>query len=209
MLLCGDSCTRALGTQEDVVDDIPIFGDGGCATILEYDKNAKPIWFDMGNIGSKADTIGFKNGGFRNPPTLEMFKENGKFDYGDFMDGLAIFDFTMNTVPVSINNIMKLANVSENDVAYYILHQANRMILENIAVSANIDVDKVLRGTLNKYGNLSSASVASVISDEYERFNQKQCRILLNAFGIGLSWGSALIELTNTICLPMILYKEN
>ena len=208
LLLCGDSCTRAIGTQEDVVDDMPIFGDGGCATILEYDENAKPIWFDIGNMGSKADAIGFKNGGFRNPPTPEMFDKNGKFDYGNFMDGLAIFDFTMNTVPISINNIMNLANVSENDIDYYILHQANKMILENIAVSANIDVDKVLRETLSEYGNLSSASVASVISDEYEKFNQKHCCLLLNAFGIGLSWGSVLLELTNTICLPMIFYKE-
>lgn len=209
LFMCGDSGSRAIGTQEDIVDDIPIFGDGGCATIIEYDETAEPIYFDIGNMGSKYNALGFSNGGFRNPPTKDMFTCDGKFDYGIHMDGLEIFEFTMNTVPLSINKVLDLAGKTDGEVDYYILHQANKMILENIAVSASINSDKVLKETLSEYGNLSSASVASVICDEYEKFNMQENLLLLNAFGVGLSWGSALITLKNTLCLPIILYKED
>lgn len=208
LLLCGDTGSRALGTQEDIIDDMPIFGDGVCATILEYSENANTIYFNLENDGKKSDVLCFKNGGFRNPPNKTMFKSDGSFDYGNYMDGLAVFEFTMNTVPQSINNILDFANKQDADIDYYILHQANKMILETIAVSAKISANKVLRNTLSRYGNLSSASVASVLCDEYEKFNQKECRIVLNAFGVGLSWGSALLELKNTLCLPIIFYEE-
>lgn len=128
LFLCGDSCSRAIGTQEDVVDDMPIFGDGGCATILEYDENAAPIYFDLGTQGEKYKAIIFNNGGFRNPPVKERFLPNGRFDYGSAMDGLGVFEFTMNTVPTSINNIMNFAEISDEQVDYYVLHQANKMI---------------------------------------------------------------------------------
>ena len=113
----------------------------------------------------------------------------------------------MNIVPPSINKVMQYAGIDENDVDYYVLHQANRMILQNIAASAQIDVDKVLKETLTKVGNLSSASVASVICDECEIFNNKKHKILINAFGVGLSWGSAVLTLNNPTVLPIIYYE--
>lgn len=206
LLLCGDTNSKAAGDGTDAVDDMPIFGDGGCASIIEYDENADPIYFEIGTRGSDYPALVMNNGGFRNPPTKEMFNEDKTFNYNPYMDGLKVFEFTMNIVPPSINRVMEYANIKEEDVDYYVLHQANRMILQNIAASAKIDTNKVLKETLTKIGNLSSASVASVICDEHEIFNKSKKKIVMNAFGVGLSWGSAVITLDNPLVLPIILY---
>lgn len=205
LLLVGDTPTKTIGTGLDIIDDVPIFGDGGSATILEYDEKADDIVFEIGSKGSGYDVIMCQNGAFRNPASANMIK-NGKFDYGQTMDGLKVFDFTMNIVPPSINKVMEAKKLKEEDVDYYIFHQANKMILENIAASAKINVDKVLRETLSKVGNLSCASIPSVICDEFEKFNQKDINVILSGFGIGLSWGSVVLKLNNTKVLPMIYY---
>ena len=205
LLLVGDTATKSNGTGLDAVDDMPIFGDGGSATILEYEPQADDIIFEFGTQGKDFDAIIARNGAFRNPPTPKSI-HNNKFDYGHYMDGLKVFDFTMNIVPPSINHVMTGKNWQEKDVNYYILHQANKMILENIATSANIDVNKVLRKTLSKYGNLSCASIPSVICDEHTKFNNKQNNVVLSGFGVGLSWGSAALTLDKPLVLPIIYY---
>lgn len=205
LLLVGDTATKSNGTGLDATDDIPIFGDGGSATILEYSPDSDNMTFEFGTKGKDFDAIIARNGAFRNAPTPKLMSGN-KFNYGHYMDGLKVFDFTMNIVPPSINHVMESMNWQETDVNYYILHQANKMILENIAASADIDVDKVLRQTLSKLGNLSSASIPSVICDEYQKFNQKQTNVVLSGFGVGLSWGSAALTLKKPLILPIIYY---
>lgn len=208
LLLVGDTPTKSCGNGLDMIDDVPIFGDGGSATILEYDEKADDIVFEIGSKGTGYDVIICKNGAYRNPPKQGMFDENGKFDYGHEMEGLKVFDFTMNIVPPSINKVMEAKNLKDENVDYYIFHQANKMILENIATSANIDVNKVLRETLSKVGNLSCASIPSVLCDEFEKFNNKKNKVIMSGFGVGLSWGSAAIKFDNTKVLPIIYYEE-
>lgn len=204
LLLCGDTNSRACGDGTDATNDMPIFSDGGCASIIEYDKNAEPMYFELGTRGSDYESLVINNGGYRNAPKPEMFDENGLFNYKPYMNGIKVFEFTMNIVPPSINNVMKMANLSEDDIDYYVLHQANKMILQNIATSAKINSDKVLKDTLTKIGNLSSASVASVLCDECEIFNNKTNRVVMNAFGVGLSWGSVALVLDKPKVLPII-----
>lgn len=203
LLLVGDTPTKTHGNGLDAIDDAPIFGDGGSATIIEYSEG-KDIVFEIGSRGKDYDVIIAENGAFRNPPSLEMFDENGKFNYGHKMDGLKVFDFTMNTVPVSINKLMQTMNLKDENIDYYIFHQANKMIIENIVTGTDISIDKVLRNTIFKYGNLSCASIPSVICDEYQKFNNKDNTVVLSGFGIGLSWGSVALTLEKPIILPII-----
>lgn len=205
LLLVGDTPTKSSGTKEDAVDDMPIFGDGGSATILEYCENCDRMFFEIGTKGDDYDAIIAKNGGFRNMPVQALMK-NGRFDYGHEMDGLKVFDFTMNIVPLSINHVMAHKKNNDKEIDYYIMHQANKMILENIAASANIDVNKVLRNTLSEYGNLSCASIPSVICDEYKKFDRRKNNVVLSGFGVGLSWGSVAMELDGPVVLPIVYY---
>lgn len=207
LLLVGDTPTRSNGTGLNVVDDVPIFGDGGSATVLEYDENAEDLIFDMGSKGEDYSVLIMKNGAFRNPFTSKCIK-NGKLDYGHEMDGLKVFDFTMNIVPSSINQVMEAARLTDEHVDYYVFHQANKMILETIAMSAQISADKVLRSTLSKYGNLSSASIPSVFCDEWEKFDNKNTKVVLSGFGVGLSWGSCALTLDKPKILPVCYYEE-
>lgn len=208
LLLVGDTPTKSNGSGLNAVDDIPIFGDGGSATILEYDETAHAMIFEMGTRGCDYDVLIMQNGGFRNPCSADLMTEESGFDYGHAMDGLKVFDFTMNIVPPSINHVMQKAQFSDNEVDYYVFHQANKMILEAIAMSAKINVDKVLRSTLSKYGNLSSASIPSVLCDEWEKFNRKKTQIVLSGFGVGLSWGSCAVMLDKPQIFPICYYED-
>src|SRR5574344_1588083 len=62
LLFVGDTPTKSNGTGLDLTDDVPIFGDGGSATILEYDENAPEIVFEIGSKGKDYDVIMAKNG---------------------------------------------------------------------------------------------------------------------------------------------------
>lgn len=207
LLLVGDTPTKSNGTGVNAVDDMPIFGDGGSATLLEYDDTASEMIFDMGTKGSDYDVLIMHNGGFRNPCAANLIKNNA-FNYGHEMDGLKVFDFTMNIVPPSINHVMQKAQWTDENIDYYVFHQANKMILETIAMSAKINVEKVLRSTLSKYGNLSSASIPSVLCDEWEKFNRKKTQIVLSGFGVGLSWGSCAVMLDKPQIFPICYYED-
>lgn len=207
LLLVGDTPTKSTGTGLDAVDDIPIFGDGGSATILEYDETAHAMIFEMGTRGCDYDVLIMQNGAFRNFCSPKFMKGNA-FDYGHFMDGLKVFDFTMNIVQPSINHVMDKAQLRDEDIDYYVFHQANKMILETIAMSAKINVDKVLRATLSEYGNFSCASIPSVLCDEWEKFNMKKTKVVLSGFGVGLSWGSCAMVFNNPMVLPICFYED-
>lgn len=207
LVLVGDTPTKTNGTGLNATDDMPIFGDGGSATILEYDETAHAMIFEMGTKGSEYDVLIMHNGGFRNPYSPQFVKGN-TFDYGHAMDGLKVFDFTMNIVPSSINTVMQKAQFSDSDVDYYVFHQANKMILETIAMSAKINVDKVLRATLSEYGNFSAASIPSVLCDEWEKFNKKSMKVVFSGFGVGLSWGSCAVILDKPMILPICYYED-
>lgn len=92
LLLVGDTSSKYTDMFKD--GSAPIFGDAGSATILEYDDNAKPIYFNIGTDGSGYDVIITKNGGFRNPVSKEKFYDNGEFMYESHMDGAKVMEFT-------------------------------------------------------------------------------------------------------------------
>lgn len=206
LLLVGNTLSKIYGTGEDAKIDPPFHGDGGSAILLEYSEDAEPMFFDAGTI-SDNEVLHHPNGAFKNPPTKDMFKEDGSFDYGSYMDGLGVFQFSISKVPQSISSVLKYSNKTIEDVDYFILHQANIAIIKNIARMLDIPIDKVPYSTLPKYGNLSVDSIPSVISDLYDIFNKKKYTILLSGFGIGLSWVSCVLTFDNVICYPTIFIE--
>ncbi len=206
LLLVGNTLSKVYGTGEDATIDPPFHGDGGSAVLLEYSESADPIYFDAGTI-SDNKVLYHLNGAFKNQPTKDMFKEDGSFNYGSFMDGLGVFQFSISKVPQSIENVLKYSKMQIEDIDYFILHQANIAIIKNIARMLDIPIEKVPYSTLPKYGNLSVDSIPSVISDLYNIFNEHKYKVLLSGFGIGLSWVSAVLTFDNVVCYPTIFIE--
>ena len=200
LLLVGDTSSKYTDMFKEH-NSAPIFGDAGSATLLEFNNNARPMFFDIGTDGANFDVIMSENGCFRNPPKKEDFYEDGNYKYKAKMDGMKVMEFTLDKVPTSINEVIKFSNYKKEDIDYYIMHQANKFILENLAMNADISIEKMPTETISKYGNQSCTSIPCAISDVIQKeVEERPLKLLLSGFGIGLSWVSAIVDTNKIYC---------
>lgn len=177
-----------------------LFGDAATATFLEYTETPCPAWFYTGTRGSGWKSIIAPAGGYNLPvrddiADLELRDPNGNVWHlwDDIMRGMEVFKFSCEIGPAGIREILNWANLQMADIDYVAFHQANRQIVTNVAAYAKIPPEKYSTSTFAKYGNCSVAAVAVDICRE---LNQRPAdRILLATFGVGLSWGFAIVDM--------------
>ena len=109
------------------------------------------------------------------------------------MNGQEVFKFAVRSVPEAILEVMSKKMLAKEDVDFYILHQANRRIVESVAKRLGEPIEKFPMN-LGEYGNTSSASIPLLL-DELNRNGQlpKGSRLIMAGFGAGLSWGASYI----------------
>ena len=165
-----------------------LFGDGAGAVVMQA-ADRGIITAQMGCDGSKGMVLYGKGAPLRNPLVNEL-EEDGKLH----MEGAEVFKFAVRRIPETIYATLKKANKTVAEIDYFILHQANRRIIEAAARRLALPIEKFPMN-IDKYGNLAAASVPMLL-DELNRSGQiKQGQLLmLSAFGGGLSWGSTLLE---------------
>lgn len=181
----------------------PLFSDAGTATALEFDSGAPPMYFDLNSDGSGYKAIMLPAGGHREPLGVEHLiptrdKHGVLHSPADLiLDGPAVLSFSTQRVPPAVQRLMEYAQMDKEKIDYFVFHQANRMINETIRKKLDLPVDKV-PSTLHDLGNTSGASLPVTMTARlYEALAQGNHRILLGGFGIGLSWGSAIIDIAN------------
>lgn len=214
LLLVGDAKSRTINIKDRI--SAPIFGDGAAATLLEYSEEENPSTYIIGANGKLHENIIIPAGGARLPCSEETRKEttdafgNTRSPENFMMNGRAVFDFTMNTIPPLLKETLKYAQLSPDQIDYVVLHQANKSILTNVAMRAGFkDKSKVPTETLRKYGNLSVASVPSVFSDQLsEQLSTKKLKLLISGFGVGLAWGAAVISTDQIYCPKPFIYGD-
>ena len=167
-----------------------IFGDGAAATLIQKDENKENFQFILGTDGSGYDNLIVRNGGGRNRINKE--DEAGNCLY---MNGQNIFIFTIEKIPALVKEILEKNNLTENDVDYYIFHQANAHILRRQREILEIPEEKFYIN-LEKYGNTVSSTIPIALKDALETGKVKRGqKIMLIGFGVGLSWGATIVEL--------------
>lgn len=185
----------------------PVFGDAGTATLVTRDENAEPWYFSFNSDSTDYDAIICKNGGFRNPFTKDMFYEDGKPMYLAGMDGARVFDFTMKRVQDSVLKILEYAGKQASDMDYFVMHQANKMILQNIALALGVSSEKMPIGTMTEFGNQCGASIPCTFSYMIrDAVQNKTNKVLLSGFGVGLSWANCILDINNIYCSDLIEY---
>ena len=213
LLLVGDTKSKTINIKDRI--SAPIFGDGGAATLLEYSDEQIFSYYTLGTEGKKFENIIIPAGGARLPCSKATAEEHEDI-HGNirslnnfYMQGRNVFDFTMTQVPLNIKKIFEFSHLTPEHIDYAIFHQANKSIINNIASRVGFkDLSKVPSETLRKYGNLAVASIPSVINDKLcNILPNEHKKVLLAGFGVGLSWGMAIVDL-NHICCPDI-YKYN
>jgi 3-oxoacyl-[acyl-carrier-protein] synthase-3 len=189
----------------------PLFSDAGTATALEYDPDAPPMYFDLNSDGSGYQAIMLPVGGHREPigpqhmvPTKD---EDGIWRYPGalILDGPAVLSFSTQRVPPAVRNLLEYAGCSTEHIDYFIFHQANRMINETIRKKLGLPPEKV-PSTLHDFGNTSGASLPVTMTVRIrEALMEGKKRVLMSGFGIGLSWGSCIVDIENAVFPELIV----
>ena len=124
------------------------------------------------------------------------------------MNGAAIMNFTLKRVPPLISDTLGAAGMGPGDVDYFVLHQSNRFIMKHLARKCNVPDDKMPM-TLWEHGNTGGPSVPLTIAQgKLVRPGERALRLLLLAYGVGLSWGSALVDLPMDAVLDHIVLDQ-
>lgn len=207
LLLVGDTFSKFTDMFND--NSAPVFGDAGSACLIEYDENANPMYFNIKSNGNYHDSLICKNGGFRNIPSKELFYDDNSFKYESKMNGAEIFNFTIEKIAPSINEVLEYANIKKEEIDQFVLHQANKFILQNIALQLGINENDIPSSTLTKYGNQCGASIPCTICDILkDKVSNNNNKVLLSGFGVGLSWISSIVDINKIYCSPLLKYTE-
>lgn len=180
-----------------------IFGDAGVAALIERDTHFGNSWFSLNSDGSRGDLIMIKGGGYRFPSSVETLTERVVDEYGNirndeqgYMRGGDVFKFVIGEIPRDIKKTLEIAGMSKDDFDYIIFHQANNFINSYIIQKMKLDKSKI-PSTIAKYGNTSSVSVPLTIVSELRGKLDGKKRLLLSAFGVGMSWATAIVPFVN------------
>lgn len=211
LVLVGESGARYSDPANRVVT--PIFGDCGTATVVEYAEQTHISHFCLGTDGSGAEALMVPAGHARFPlpanrdtyadffAPIKDVNDNPWYLCRVFMDGGAIFNFTMDVVPEHLKDLLRRARYTQEQIDWVVLHQANKQIANAVALKAGFPLDKAPVETVAKYGNQSGASLPSVICDQLcDIVSKGAATVLLSGYGVGLSWASAIVRLDHIWC---------
>ncbi len=198
-----------IGDRSAAVVD-PLFSDAGCATALEYDPSAPPMYFDLNSDGSGHRAIMLPVGGHREPFGLQhavpfkdedgLWRSTAELE----LDGPAVLSFSTQVVPPAVRKLLEFADCPIEDVDYFLFHQANKMINETIRKKLGVAPEKV-PSSLRDFGNTSGASIPVTMTARIrEQLDGQSQRLLMCGFGVGLSWGSCLVDVKGAVFPEMI-----
>lgn len=173
-----------------------IFGDGASATLVSTEGFAEIGEFVYGTDGSGASGLIVETGAARQKEKLNnvAFDEGGNPRSSDnlYMDGKAIFDFTVQAVPPMIREVIAKNGLTMDDVNLYVFHQANKYMINFLRKLLMIDKEKFYV-YLEKVGNTVSSTIPIALC-EAKKEGRLHGNVLLAGFGVGFSWGGCIIK---------------
>lgn len=197
LLLCGDTVTRNI--FDDDISCLSVFGDAGTAAIISKSHGQK-IFFNLQTFGEYSDAIIMPRGAYRNNLVVENNSLNVRENFVT-MDGAQVMNVSTKFLPQNLTDLMNYAQVDASKVGGFFLHQANRLILENVAAQLKLSAEKVPFKSA-RIGNTSSASIPVTFCEMKRLGEPINFLSVLSGFGVGMSIASAVVDLTNLICLP-------
>lgn len=194
LLLVGDCDTNHCVTAN--TSFTMLFGDAGSATILEYGEGI--IRGMIRSDGEGFNTLITPLPGSRFPGQTSCSGEGKRMDNAD------VFLFAITQVPKLFKEFFSEYNCAVDSFDYCILHQANLMIVNQVAKKIKFSPEKVPI-SLDRYGNTDGASIPIGIADLCETLTQRRkLKLIMSGFGIGLSWGVLSFEIDSDDVLPVI-----
>lgn len=209
LLVAGDTISKCINYKDKAT--APIFSDSSSAVIIDFDKNATPSHFILKSDGKGWEHLCKKAGAYKMPSDkstkIEVCDENGSVADNLYMNGAEVFNFTLLEQPPLIDEILDFANLAKEQIDYFVFHQANDYILQTLLKKAQIPPHKA-PSIFAKYGNQNAASIPSAICEVLRDKFATRKRLLMQGFGIGLSWGACVMDFENVLCLKPEIYTK-
>ncbi|MBN3581739.1 ketoacyl-ACP synthase III [Algoriphagus aestuarii] len=167
-----------------------LFGDGAGAVLLEPTTEELGIMDALlHSDGSGAPYLNMKAGGSMKPATHETVDAREHFAA---QEGSTVFKFAVTNMADVSAAVMERNNLTSDDVAWLVPHQANKRIIDATSSRMGIGSDKVMMN-IEKYGNTTAATLPLCLWD-YESQLKKGDNLILAAFGGGFTWGSIYMK---------------
>ena len=197
LLLTAETYTKFLHPQDK--SNRTIFGDGAAACLISKDKGLAEIKdFVLGTDGSGAANLMLHSGASRQPEKtgVETTDDDGHVNREDFlyMNGSAIFNFTLETVPPLMKSLLTKSGLEKAEVDYFVFHQANKYMLSTLRKVCGIPSDRFYID-LEETGNTVSSTIL---------IGLKEClktgtivpgmKVMVCGFGVGLSYGAGMLQ---------------
>lgn len=167
-----------------------LFGDGCGVVLLEPNEEGNGIQDSvLKTDGSGAPYLNIKGGGSLNPASYATVDAGLHYAY---QEGRTVFKFAVTNMANVAAEVMEKNNLTADDVAYLVPHQANKRIIDATAERAGLPEEKVMVN-IQKYGNTTSATIPLCLW-EWESKLKKGDNLILAAFGGGFTWGSIYLK---------------
>lgn len=160
-----------------------LFSDAASATALEYSGSGEKFYFNLESDGK------------------DFLAIHKKHHESLAMNGIQVFQKSLAAVPANFEELLEKIDDNQININAYVLHQANKMLIESILRRIKIPMNKSFN-SIEQYGNTSSSSIPISIC-EHRNSIDKNNYIALLGFGVGMSWGSGLVKLQNCTILPV------
>ncbi|MFX0204247.1 MAG: 3-oxoacyl-[acyl-carrier-protein] synthase III C-terminal domain-containing protein, partial [Candidatus Hodarchaeota archaeon] len=123
-----------------------------------------------------------------------------------YMNGPEIYTFSIREIPPLVEEVLAASDWVQEEVDYFILHQANKFMTQNIARKLRVPFEKAPHSVFEKYGNQSSASIPVTICENlFPTIRDKSAKVVLAGYGVGLSWAACAFPLGPIQCHPVIV----
>ena len=204
LLVTADTYSKFMGPEDQSVQ--VLFGDAGAVTwVAAAETSAGILAVECGTAGALYEKFIIRSGGCRGPSAGDC--RSGEEIVGAHdrirrpldkiaMDGPAILAFTGAKIPDHVRGFLGRCGLAVADVDLFVFHQASRMVLDSLTKLLGLRPEQTF-SNLENVGNTVSASIPIALSDAMKQGRvQAGGRIVVCGFGVGLSWGSALIRWT-------------
>ena len=177
-----------------------IFGDGSAACLISTEGFAKIGEFILGTDGAGAENLIVKTGAARCKRATGLYDEDseGHIRRDDYlyMNGGAIFNFTLEIVPAIMNNLLVKSGLAKEEIDYFIFHQANKFMLSTIRKVCVLPEEKFYIDLSNVGNTVSSTILIGLKNCHDNGIIQTGMKVMCCGFGVGLSWGGTILTIS-------------
>ncbi len=198
LVITGDNYTKFINPKDRSVRTL--FGDAATATMVRASEAPGLDHFVLGTDGTGAKNLIIPAGGTRLPRGEQTAQSttdasgNTRCQNNLFMDGPQIFSFTLKRVPELLSGVLARSGLPAEDIDWFVLHQANRYMLDHLRQKLKIPPEKMV-WFLENVGNTVSSTIPLALEHAAAQgqFRPGQ-RLFLAGFGVGYSWGATLLQ---------------